>query len=64
MTTDTATMVAGAGLRPAPTLTRALPLTTVLVIITALWYLVAIGLNAPQVREQLDRAVRPGPRRT
>lgn len=59
MTTDTATMVAGAGLRPAPTLTRALPLTTVLVIITALWYLVAIGLNAPQVREQLDRAGAP-----
>jgi NitT/TauT family transport system permease protein len=34
----------------------ALPLTTVLLIIGMIWYFGAIGLNAPQVRDQLNRA--------
>jgi NitT/TauT family transport system permease protein len=37
----------------------ALPLAAVLVIIGGLWYLGAIWLNAPQVRDQLDRAGQP-----
>jgi len=38
---------------------RGLPLVVVLLIIGALWYLGAIGLNAPQVRDQLNRANQP-----
>jgi NitT/TauT family transport system permease protein len=34
-------------------------LVTVLLIIGVLWYLAAIGLNAPQVRDRLDRAGQP-----
>jgi NitT/TauT family transport system permease protein len=37
----------------------ALPLAAVLLIIAVLWYLAAVGLNAPQVRERLDRAGQP-----
>jgi NitT/TauT family transport system permease protein len=37
----------------------ALPLVTVLLIIGVLWYLGAILLNAPQVRDQLNRAGQP-----
>ena len=39
--------------------TRGLPLLVVLLIIGLLWYVGAIGLNAPQVRDQLDRAGQP-----
>ncbi len=35
------------------------PLAAVLLIVGALWYLAAIGLNAPQVRDRLDRAGQP-----
>jgi NitT/TauT family transport system permease protein len=66
MTTEAAPSAVEAGLTPAPTgvvrgLTagRTLPLTTVLLIIGVLWYLGAILLNAPQVRDQLDRAAQP-----
>jgi NitT/TauT family transport system permease protein len=38
---------------------RIVPLLTVLAIIGVLWYLGAIALNAPQVRDQLNRAGRP-----
>jgi NitT/TauT family transport system permease protein len=38
---------------------RVLPLVTVLAIIGVLWYLGAIGLNAPQVRDQLNRTGQP-----
>ena len=38
---------------------RVLPLVTVLLIIGVLWYLAAILLNAPQVRDRLDRAGQP-----
>ena len=62
MTTESAPSVVGAGLRPAPTdvlrqlaTGRMLPLATVLLIIAVLWYLAAIALNAPQVRDQLNR---------
>jgi NitT/TauT family transport system permease protein len=37
----------------------ALPLVTVLLVIGVLWYLGAILLNAPQVRDQLNRAGQP-----
>jgi NitT/TauT family transport system permease protein len=36
-----------------------LPLATVLLIIGVLWYVAAIGLNAPRVREALDRTGQP-----
>src|SRR5919109_1680151 len=39
----------------AVTIGRALPLSTVLLIIGILWYLAAIWLNAPLARMQLDR---------
>jgi NitT/TauT family transport system permease protein len=35
---------------------RALPVLTVLLLIGALWYVAAIGLNAPQVRDRLNRS--------
>ena len=38
---------------------RGLPLIVVLLIISVLWYLGAVALNAPQVRDQLDRAGQP-----
>jgi NitT/TauT family transport system permease protein len=66
MTTSPGAAPMRAGLKPAPTsivhrLTagRTLPLVTVLLIIGALWYLGAIWLNAPQVRDQLNRAGEP-----
>ena len=66
MTTEAAPPTVGVGLTPAPTsvvrgLTagRTLPLITVLLIIGVLWYSGAILLNAPQVRDQLNRAGQP-----
>jgi len=56
MTTEVASSVAGAKLRDVLIFARALPLATVLLIIGALWYLGAIGLNASQVRDQLNRS--------
>jgi NitT/TauT family transport system permease protein len=38
---------------------RGLPLVVVLLIIGALWYVAAIGLNAQRVRDQLDRSGQP-----
>src|SRR5215469_75486 len=38
---------------------RTLPVTTVLLLIGLIWYAAAIGLNAPQVRERLDRSGQP-----
>jgi NitT/TauT family transport system permease protein len=38
---------------------RGLPLVVVLLIIGALWYVAAIGLNAQRVRDQLDRGGQP-----
>jgi NitT/TauT family transport system permease protein len=38
---------------------RGLPLMVVLLIIGALWYVGAIGLNAQRVRDQLDRSGQP-----
>ncbi|MGH6932836.1 MAG: ABC transporter permease [Dongiaceae bacterium] len=54
MTIEVAATVVGARSRLSPRLAGALPLATVLLIIGALWYLAAIGLNAPRVRDQLD----------
>jgi len=66
MTTEAGTTVVGADVKAAPAdlrhrlaSGRALPLATILLIIGALWYLGAIGLNAPQVRDQLDRTGQP-----
>jgi NitT/TauT family transport system permease protein len=38
---------------------RALPVATVVLIILALWYAAAVGLNAPQVRDRLNRSGQP-----
>jgi NitT/TauT family transport system permease protein len=38
---------------------RALPLVVVLLIVGVIWYLAAIGLNTPRVRDQLDLAGQP-----
>jgi NitT/TauT family transport system permease protein len=66
MTNDAGTSVVVADLKAAPAdlrqrlaSGRALPLATILLIIGALWYLGAIGLNAPQVRDQLNRTGQP-----
>jgi NitT/TauT family transport system permease protein len=66
MTTDAGASVVGAGLQAAPAdlrhrlaSGRALPLVTILLIFGALWYLGAVALNAPQVRDQLNRTGQP-----
>jgi NitT/TauT family transport system permease protein len=38
---------------------RTLPVMTVVLIILALWYAAAVGLNAPQVRDRLNRSGQP-----
>src|SRR5579863_6082918 len=38
---------------------RALPVATLLLVIFVLWYAAAIGLNAPQVRDRLNRSGQP-----
>jgi NitT/TauT family transport system permease protein len=38
---------------------RTLPVATVVLIILILWYAAAVGLNAPQVRDRLNRAGQP-----
>src|SRR5262245_29937568 len=38
---------------------RVLPLATVLLIIAALWYAAAVGLNAQRVRDQLNQTGQP-----
>jgi len=38
---------------------RALPVATVVLIILVLWYAAAVGLNAPQVRDRLNRSGQP-----
>lgn len=38
---------------------RALPIATVVLIILVLWYAAAVGLNAPQVRDRLNRSGQP-----
>jgi len=66
MRIEAAAVAMRTGLKPAPTsvvhrlaVGRTLPLVTVLLIIGVLWYLGAVWLNAPQVRDQLDRAGQP-----
>jgi NitT/TauT family transport system permease protein len=38
---------------------RALPVATVLLVLLVLWYAAAVGLNAPQVRDRLNRSGQP-----
>jgi NitT/TauT family transport system permease protein len=60
MTTDTLALPrAGAPLLRRLGQGHLLPLIVVLIIIGAIWYIAAIGLNAPRVREALDRTGQP-----
>src|SRR4029450_12562177 len=64
MTTESASSVVAAPAQRAVSMARRgdgriLPLVTVLTIIGVFWYLGAIGLNAPQVRDQLNRTGQP-----
>ncbi len=66
MTTDAGSSVVKTALQSAPpdvlhrvAVGRAIPLVTVLLIIAVLWYLGAIWLNTPQVRDQLNRSGQP-----
>jgi NitT/TauT family transport system permease protein len=60
MTTDTLALPrAGAPLLRRLGQGHVLPLASVLLIIGVIWYIAAIGLNAPRVREALDRTGQP-----
>ena len=58
MTTDTLSPSRG-GLWRGLADSRIAPIATVLLLIFAFWYVAAIGLNAPQVRDQLNRSGQP-----